>query len=121
MEPWERDMSDEIRVGDRFLTEIEITSKAPGRIDTWFGVVVGFPLNTRQLFTSSELLSGKRLPRPLAVGDRVTIKERWTGVQQWRVAAIDDGMAAVVGLPPDEIAHNWFPLSDLTPAPDKEA
>lgn len=62
-------MSDDIRVGDRFLVEVEVTGiDNPRSVATR---VQGIDSGKATWFTTSELRAGKRLQRAIKVGDRV--------------------------------------------------
>jgi hypothetical protein len=70
-------MSDKIEVGDRFLIEVEVVT-----IDVGVGLIYvmvpgGSLADDTSYFTPKELLSGKRIPRPIKVGDKV---KRHTGI-----------------------------------------
>lgn len=64
-------MSDEIRVGDRFLIEVEVTGKSEALV---YVTVPGVTTKEEgsSYFTPQEVLSGRRLPRQIKAGDRVT-------------------------------------------------
>ena len=111
-------MSSEIGRGDRFLLEVEVASVETSAASVRFG------FGEATMVSVQTLLASKRLPRPLAVGDRVTWKNDnsrlgnclWSGT----IAYIRDQWAVI---DPSTYAHcpATVPLSDLTPAPDKEA
>jgi hypothetical protein len=99
-----------IRVGDRFEITVEVsrTGDHAFACKTTRGDVVHF--------TRDELLSGKRLSRPLAVGDRVRISD-----SIGEVLALDGGFAWIkFGAVRGTYAASAL-TPDLTPAPDKEA
>lgn len=101
-------MSDEIRVGDRFLVEVEVRDPCKGydRVEV---VVQG------QCFTyiwRPALILGKRLPRSIKVGDEVLEKFRDPHVVGvGTVIAIDDTVAWVLY---DNGVRRSPSLSDLT-------
>ena len=100
-----------IKVGDRF----EITVEVRTVVDNKFGAEVSGTNGAFGAFLTKDfLLSGRRLPRPLKVGDRV--RWGWPGdVKGWRIAAIEGEHAAVVGAGRHEgRCRNWAPLSSLT-------
>lgn len=60
-------MTTDIRVGDRFLIEVEVTRETTGG-----GLFdVRFATGDLGCLGQKELLAGKRLPRAIRVGDRV--------------------------------------------------
>lgn len=111
-------MSDEIGVGDRFLIEVEVAELPRPSIDPCCEVhITGTGDEYDLTIPIHALLSGNRLPRQIKVGDRVTgyPHNAPRGVSKWRVVAIDGDLAAVAGLPPNEVAHNWIALGCLAP------
>ena len=65
-------MSDEIRVGDRFLVEVEVTKiYGSARDRRAICLPTGAHVHDTNDIATSTLLASKRLPRTIKVGDRV--------------------------------------------------
>jgi hypothetical protein len=107
-------MTTDIRVGDRFLIEVEVVD---GRDDTWRACACVPAVGIGALVPALWLLNGKRLPRAIRVGDRVGVpapppEPRGTREAGWNVVALD-GEWAWCRKPSSE--SGWlFRLSDLT-------
>ena len=100
-------MSDEIKVGDRFLIEVVISSAAFDDFGNVYAKFAGFEYGTSFPLNKAILAGGKRLPRPIKAGDTVLhLSSPVTGKLEWR----DDTHALarwpVIGL-------KLFPLSEL--------
>lgn len=102
-------MSDEIRVGDRFEITVEVV-EGPSKKDVSIRIPISHSASWVVPAPSGVLLSGRRLPGPIKVGDRV---ERM-GTKA-SVVAIDGPVAWVKfdGNP----ANTTVFLSSLTPIP----
>lgn len=102
-------MSEDIKVGDRFLVEVLVTgvenSDEPRFMCTMPGLAGG------AWISACALLAAKRLPRALKVGDRVT-RDVGLGVAViGSIIALHDDLAWVVD---GSRSSGLFPLSDLT-------
>jgi len=111
--------NDVIRVGDRFLVEVEVKSTPVSK--SWQHLrAVAIPYNDNGPWhvdlPEGCLLAGKRLPRPLKVGDRVRPFRSSDGHMIFRIIGID-GDAAWLRLDDLSSSHRREELlSDLTPA-----
>lgn len=79
-------MSEDIRVGDRFLVEVEvIEARSPATGDTvWNCTAKGGASWNHTLLTTDELLAAKRLPGAIKVGDKVLQRPGTkSGVVEW--------------------------------------
>lgn len=104
-------MSDEIRVGDRFLVEVNVVEDTGYR--HFRAVVAGFEHNATQLYTADELRASKRLPRTIKVGDRVK-----AGLSTAIILALDGNEA---WLRFSTGSRSTWPTSDLTLADGETA
>lgn len=125
-------MSDDIRVGDRFLVEVELVERSQAVGLDHKAVVVGFEGNRPQSYTTGELLAAKRLPRAIKVGDKVRIhpdsvqdyrNEGWGDDDlsaTWTVLALDSfdppGAALVRSFGATMFRRDWAEVADLTHA-----
>lgn len=108
-------MSDEIRVGDEFEIRVKVVA---GSGDNMFRChAVGAPDDYFNVFSPGVLLAGRRIPRPIAVGGWVAVKEPASSPTPKGKVEWTDGTDALV---------RWFngpaglvieDLSDLTPIP----
>lgn len=106
-------MSDEIRVGDRFLVEVEVTKiYGSARDRRAICLPTGAHVHDTNDIATSTLLASKRLPRTIKVGDRV--RERFGDCEVAGigvVVAIDGTVAWTLY---DSGVRRSPPLSDLT-------
>lgn len=113
-------MSDEIRVGDRFEITVEVVADEGSALG--LRAICVRSASSSFYLSSSELLSGRRLPRTIKVGDRVVHKRAVffpppMGVVQWV-----DGTHALVRWPDSDPARSLLveSVTDLTPIPGDE-
>jgi len=110
-------MSDEIRVGDRFEITVEVRSRADARPNQPYHCKI----SGRNIWLPIDMiLSGRRLPRALKVGDRVTIKNPPfppppKGTVEWT-----DGIDALVRWFDGAAGLEVETLSDITPIGDEK-
>lgn len=102
----------DIRIGDRFKMEVEVTKREFVHDDGFWCRLVLPPRHERESvwITNEALLASERLPRAIKVGDRVKLAER--SATTGKVMALDDGFAAVKW---DNNARTWMPTGVLTP------
>lgn len=110
-------MSDEIRVGDEFEIRVKVTN-------VWDHHLVVAPVGDTtgecNIVSSAVLLAGRRIPRPIAVGDRVTVKKPpFTPPPKGKVEWAD-GIDALVRWFDGSSGLQVETLSDLTPIPGDE-
>ena len=103
-------MSDAIKVGDRFLVEVEVTPS--NRAGAEWKLVVAEGRREPVPVPRAWLAASKRLPRALKVGDRVRVRRvvSATGTPG-AILAADDDEAWVKW---DTGGHSTWSLSDLT-------
>lgn len=120
-------MSDDIRVGDRFLVEVEVVEDNPGA--DYVGVKSPGGVG-RAAAPRGVLLAAKRLSRAVKVGDKVRIhpdsvqdyrNEGWGDDDlsaTWTVLALDSfdppGAALVRSFGATMFRRDWAEVSDLT-------
>lgn len=112
-------MSKDIQVGDRFEIVARITSRAKSA-DGWIAEIEGSRGNL--YWTDEDLLSGRRLPRAIRVGDRVHRVSSNGGDGAYEVLALADSNfkpSAWVRHQNDGGSRIEF-LDNLTPIPGDE-